>query len=50
MPSAVACEAMCRPSASSAMEPYTRPATISTTIITAVTPTTSSVRASPARL
>ena len=44
---ATACEAMCKPSASSAMEPKTIPAAISMTIIEAVIAMTIRVLASP---
>gem|GEM_PF-5955361 len=43
----MACEAMCSPSASSAIEPNKIPATISAAIITAVITTTMMVRVSP---
>jgi hypothetical protein len=41
---------MCQPSASSAIDPVIHPATISTTIVTAVIATTTQVRRSAARL
>ncbi len=44
-----ACEAMCSPSASNAIEPNSTPATISTTIIVAVIAITSCVLRSPGR-
>src|SRR5688572_8768283 len=49
MPSATACEAMCRPSAKSAIEPNSTPAAISTTIMVAVIAITSCVLLSPGR-
>jgi hypothetical protein len=44
---AVACEAMCNPSARSAIEPKASPAAISMTIMPAVIPVTAIVRVSP---
>src|SRR5687767_130889 len=48
--SATTCVAMCQPSASSAIDPVSQPATISATIVAAVIATTIQVRRSPARL
>ena len=50
MPKAATCVAMCQPSASRAIEAYTLPATISTSIMAAVSQITRRVRASPCAL